>query len=211
MRIRLVPRLQLWQCSVALDLHLPQRKLGPVLPLSPVLWPDTHSERRPVTRTDRLIAKDHRRLEFTWEQVPRASMRVICLSATISLALLSSLAIARQPAGEAIGHPPPLPGPRRLPSPRQQRSRQTTARRRRQAHRRRVTPGHSHRRVRRRPRTPTGPLPLANTGPGLNVVGPDGVTTKAVKAVPCGAVARETDGSTICVGISDESAVRKRR
>jgi hypothetical protein len=52
---------------------------------------------------------------------------------------------------------------------------------------------------------------MANAGPGLNVVGPDGVSTKTVKAVPCGSVARETDGFTTCVGISDESPARKRR
>src|SRR5882762_11906732 len=38
-----------------------------------------------------------------------------------------------------------------------------------------------------------GPLPEVNTGPGLNIVGPDGVTTKTVKAVPCNLAARETE------------------
>jgi hypothetical protein len=56
-----------------------------------------------------------------------------------------------------------------------------------------------------------GPLPEVNTGPGLNIVGPDGVSTKTVKAVPCGLAARETDGTTTCVGTSEGGTARKRR
>ena len=56
-----------------------------------------------------------------------------------------------------------------------------------------------------------GPLPEVNTGPGLNIVGPDGVSTKTVKAVPCGLAARETDGTTTCVGTSEGGKTRKRR
>ena len=45
-----------------------------------------------------------------------------------------------------------------------------------------------------------GPLyPAAQTG--LDVVADDGVSTKNVRAVPCGTAARETDGTTTCVGI----------
>jgi hypothetical protein len=139
-------------------------------------------------------------------------MRVICLSATISLALLSSVAIAQQPAGEAIGHPPPLPGPPPIaePSPAVKPPNASPAPQASAPAQKGYTGAYAPAGT---PPTPysTGPLPLANTGPGLNVVGPDGVSTKAVKAVPCGTVARETDGSTTCVGISDESAVRKRR
>jgi hypothetical protein len=47
------------------------------------------------------------------------------------------------------------------------------------------------------------------TGPGRDVVGPDG-TTKTVKAVPCGTAARETDGFTTCVGIPDTGAKAKK-
>jgi hypothetical protein len=145
-------------------------------------------------------------------------MRVICLSVTISFALLSSVAIAQQPAGDAIGHPPPIAGPPPLPGPppiaepspaakppNSTPSPQANAPAQKGYTGAYAPPG--------TPPTPysTGPLPLANTGPGLNVVGPDGVSTKVVKAVPCGTVARETDGSTTCVGISDESPVRKRR
>ena len=56
-----------------------------------------------------------------------------------------------------------------------------------------------------------GPVPAVSTGPGLNVVGPDGVTTKTVKAVPCSVAARETDGTTTCVGISEGAKAMKRR
>jgi len=54
-----------------------------------------------------------------------------------------------------------------------------------------------------------GPLhPGAQTG--LDVVAEDGVSTKTVKAVPCSTAARETDGSTTCVGIPG-APERKRR
>src|SRR6266436_6321466 len=55
-----------------------------------------------------------------------------------------------------------------------------------------------------------GPVPAVSTGPGLNIVGPDGVSTKTVKAVPCGVAARETDGTTTCVGISEGAKAKKR-
>jgi len=45
---------------------------------------------------------------------------------------------------------------------------------------------------------------------GLDVVAEDGVSTKTVKAVPCSTAARETDGSTTCVGIP-AAPERKRR
>jgi hypothetical protein len=45
-----------------------------------------------------------------------------------------------------------------------------------------------------------GPLhPGGQTG--LDVVAEDGVSTKTIKAVPCSVAARETDGTTTCVGI----------
>jgi hypothetical protein len=46
-----------------------------------------------------------------------------------------------------------------------------------------------------------GPVPEVDSGPGLNQVGPDGISTKVVKAVPCSTAARETDGTTTCIGI----------
>ena len=49
---------------------------------------------------------------------------------------------------------------------------------------------------------PGGPLnPGSQTG--RDVVASDGISTKTVKAVPCSTVARETDGSTTCIGIPD--------
>ena len=49
---------------------------------------------------------------------------------------------------------------------------------------------------------PGGPL-NPGTQTGRDVVASDGVSTKTVKAVPCSTVARETDGSTTCIGIPD--------
>jgi hypothetical protein len=48
----------------------------------------------------------------------------------------------------------------------------------------------------------TGPLPQIDAGSGRDVPGPND-TTKTVKAVPCSTAARETDGSTTCIGIPD--------
>jgi hypothetical protein len=59
-------------------------------------------------------------------------------------------------------------------------------------------------------RLPTA-FPEIDTGPGLDKVAPDGVSTKTVKAVPCSTAARETDGTTTCVGIPEGSAGAKRR
>jgi hypothetical protein len=54
-----------------------------------------------------------------------------------------------------------------------------------------------------------GPLPEADTGaPGLDEEGPDGISTKVVRAVPCSTAARETDGSTTCVGIEPNAKRR---
>lgn len=139
-------------------------------------------------------------------------MRKICLSVTISFALLSSVALAQQPAGDTIGHPPPLPGPPPLaePSPAKNPPGAASSPQANDPAPKGYLGAYAPPGTAPTPYS-TGPLPLANTGPGLNIVGPDGVSTKAVKAVPCGTVARETDGSTTCVGISDESATRKRR
>lgn len=139
-------------------------------------------------------------------------MRMTCLSVAISFALVSSVALAQQPAGDTIGHPPPLPGPPPLaePSPATKPANAAPPSQEGAPAAKGYTGAYAPAGTPPAPYS-TGPLPLANTGPGLNVVGPDGVSTKAVKAVPCGSVARETDGSTTCVGISDESPGRKRR
>lgn len=147
------------------------------------------------------------------------------LSVTISLALGCSVAVAQQspdgpggkPVGDTIGHPPPLPGPPPIPEPPAKTSPPPTA-----------SPPQASEPAPKgytgayapagTPPTPysTGPLPQPSEGPGLNTVAPDGVSTRTVKAVPCGTVARETDGSTTCVGIPDrgsgnQSPGRRRR
>ena len=45
-----------------------------------------------------------------------------------------------------------------------------------------------------------GPL-ISLSDTGLNKVAEDGVSTKTVRAVPCSTAARETDGTTTCIGI----------
>ena len=55
-----------------------------------------------------------------------------------------------------------------------------------------------------------GPL-ISQSATGLDKVAPDGVSTKTVRAVPCSTAARETDGTTTCVGISEVGAKAKNR
>jgi hypothetical protein len=126
-------------------------------------------------------------------------MRLISFSATISLALMSSAALAQSPAttGDTIGHPPPIPGPPPISEP--------------------STPPPAAASTPQASQPARGSdtympaaLPQVYSGPGLNVVGPDG-STKTVKAVPCGTAARETDGTTTCVGIPEKSPERRRR
>ena len=131
-----------------------------------------------------------------------ASMRSISFSVTALLALLSSAALAQQSSGtkgETIGHPPPIAGPPPIsePSPTMQPAPAAS------------TPWASEPARKGNTYVPAT-LPQANTGPGLNVPGRDG-STKTVKAVPCGTAARETDGSTTCVGILEKRAKAKNR
>jgi hypothetical protein len=46
-----------------------------------------------------------------------------------------------------------------------------------------------------------GPVPEVYPGPGRDEVGPDGISTRVVRAAPCSTAARETDGTTTCIGI----------
>jgi len=55
---------------------------------------------------------------------------------------------------------------------------------------------------------PGGPL-NPGTQTGRDVVASDGISTKTVKAVPCSTVARETDGTTTCIGIPDAPERRR--
>jgi|ERR1700733_9552515 hypothetical protein len=45
-----------------------------------------------------------------------------------------------------------------------------------------------------------GPL-ISHSDTGLNKVAEDGVSTKTVRAVGCSVAARETDGTSTCIGI----------
>jgi hypothetical protein len=56
---------------------------------------------------------------------------------------------------------------------------------------------------------PGSPL-LPGTQTGLDKVAEDGFSTKTIKAVPCTTFARETDGTTTCVGIPDPPAPRRK-
>jgi hypothetical protein len=46
-----------------------------------------------------------------------------------------------------------------------------------------------------------GPVSEVYPGAGRDEVGPYGISTKVVKAAPCSTAARETDGTTTCIGI----------
>src|SRR6202163_224757 len=65
-----------------------------------------------------------------------------------------------------------------------------------------------------RPTAPNGVKGVAEetqfSPTGLAKPGPDGVSTVIVAARPCGVAARETDGTTTCIGIPGESARAKR-
>ena len=128
-------------------------------------------------------------------------MRSISFSVTILLTLLSSAALAQQSpgtTGETIGHPPVLTSPPPISEPSTPPPPAAAS-----------TPQASQP-ARGSDTFKPAELPQVYSGPGLNVVGPDG-TTKTVKAVPCGTAARETDGTTTCVGIPDRSPKSRRR
>jgi hypothetical protein len=146
-------------------------------------------------------------------------MRLTSLLVTVSLALLSPAVLAQQPPeaagakpdGETIGHPPPLPSPppiSQIPSTTPPAPATSTpgAMEAPKGYTGAYAPAGST------PPTPytTGPLPDADGGPGLDKVASDGVSTRTVKAAPCGTAARETDGFTTCVGIPDRAPSRRR-
>ena len=142
-------------------------------------------------------------------------MRLACFSVTIFLALMSSAVQAQQSPGkpgDTIGHPPPLPGPPLLSEP-SSTARPVPANPTPQATGPAPTGYTGAYATAGTPPTlySAGPLPQSSEGPGLNIVGPDGVSTRTVKAVPCGVAAQETDGFTTCVGIPDQSPYRRRR
>jgi hypothetical protein len=135
-----------------------------------------------------------------------ASMRLISISIACSFAFVMSTALAQQPTGasdEKIGHPPPLPGPPPVsdPSARQPSSEKPASSGYTGAYQPAGTAASPYY---------SGPLPQISTGPGLSVAGPNG-ESRTVKAVPCSLAARETDGSTTCVGIPDPNDQRPRK
>jgi hypothetical protein len=139
-------------------------------------------------------------------------------AAIMLLAFLSPAVHAQQSGGntgDTIGHPPPLPGPPPLSDP-------ASATQAKPAAPVASTPKANESAPKgytgayapsSTPPTPyyNGPLPLATSGPGLNVTDSDGVSTRTVKAVPCTASARETDGFTTCVGIPDQTPTKTTR
>jgi hypothetical protein len=99
-------------------------------------------------------------------------MGMITLSAAASLALVSWAALAQQAPGTiGSGSPPAATAPPPAMP---------------------LTAG--------APPEAGGPL-VSPSGPGLNKVADDGVSTKTVGAAPCSKAARETDGTTTCIGI----------
>jgi hypothetical protein len=141
-------------------------------------------------------------------------VRIMIFPVAAAFALMASVAPAQQSpqtSGDAIGHPPPLPGPPPIsePSSTPQPAPANSSPRATEPAAKGYTGAYAPAGT---PPTPysTGPLPQVNTGPGLDVAGPGG-STKTVKAVPCSIAARETDGTTTCIGISDQSPRRRRR
>jgi hypothetical protein len=124
-------------------------------------------------------------------------MRLMSVSVTFFLSLLSTTALAQQPPGFSPNtqNAPPLVAAPPATTPAQEAPKGYTG-----AY---GPPG---------PSKPywTGALPEADTGPGRTVVEPDG-SVKTTKAVPCSTSARETDGTTTCIGIPEETKAKKRR
>lgn len=141
-------------------------------------------------------------------------MRLISFATAISLALMPVTVLAQQSpptTGDTIGHPPPLPGPPPAPPPSATQTAPADAKpAASQPDSKGYTGAYSG-----SPAAPysTGPLLQSSGGPGLNVIASDGVSTRSVKAVPCSVSARETDGSTTCVGIPERQyrALQRRR
>jgi hypothetical protein len=148
--------------------------------------------------------------EHEWE----IFMRIVIFALAVLLTFVAP-AVQAQPSppttGDTVGHPPPLPGPPPMSEP----STTTPSAAASTPQAAEPTPkGYIGAYAPAgTPPTPysTGPLPQSDQGPGLNTVASDGVTTKTVRAVPCGTAARETDGTTTCVGIPEERARRRHR
>jgi hypothetical protein len=139
-------------------------------------------------------------------------MRLISFAVAISFALVSAAGLAQQspPAtGDAIGRPPPLPGPPPPPEPPAMPAPGNSRPAASQSDSKGYTGAYAPN-VAPPALSSTTPLPQSSTGPGLNIMGPDG-ETRTVKAVPCTVSSRETDGFTTCVGIPERGMGRRRR
>jgi len=133
-------------------------------------------------------------------------MKSTCFAGLVALALFSG-AYAQQspdpPTGDTIGHPPPLPGPPPLSEPVSKAQPAAPA----------STPPAND----PAPKGYTGAYQPAGTPPtpyskgpsGPDTVAQDGGALPRAKAVRCGVTAKETDGSTTCIGIPDQSLNRK--
>jgi hypothetical protein len=147
-------------------------------------------------------------------------MRSIPVLVCVFAALISSSTLAQQPGsgttGETIGSPPPLPGPPPLtepsamPKPADTPAKSDAPAKGDAANTKGYLGAYAPAGSANTPYS-TGPLPSQSAGPGLNVIAPDGASTKTVRAVPCSTSARETDGFTTCVGVPDQSPSRRRR
>src|ERR1700681_4332156 len=141
-------------------------------------------------------------------------MREITLPMVAAFSFLASAAPAQQsPAttGDTIGHPPPIPGPPPISEP-SSAAKPAPANSPPQATAPAAKGYTGAYAPAGTPPTPysTGPLPKEDSGPGRDVAGPDG-STKTVKGGACSTAARETDGSTTCIGIPDERERAKKR
>jgi hypothetical protein len=141
-------------------------------------------------------------------------MRSISLLVCASAVLWSTAILAQQPApsatGDKIGSPPPLPGPPPLSDPAAVAKPADTAPKGDGPSTKGYLGSYAPAGSANTPYS-TGPLPSESAGPGLNVVAPDGSSTKTVRAVPCSSFARETDGFTTCVGVPDQGSKKGRR
>ncbi len=133
-------------------------------------------------------------------------MRSISLSTVVVLAIVSA-AHAQQspePSGDAIGHPPPLPGPPPLSAPESatQPAPATATPRASEPAPKGYTGAYEP------AGTPPKPYSKGSADPGVNTTDKE---KALVRAAPCSVSAQETDGFTTCLGNTDQSRNRRSR
>ena len=136
-------------------------------------------------------------------------MRIASIAGLVALAMLSAAHAQQssQPTGEAIGHPPPLPGPPPLSEPESKTQTAPAA----SAPRASEPAPKGYTGAYQPAGTPPTPYSKNSSGAGSNTIGQEDDSTRKVKAVPCGVAAKETDGSTTCIGIPDQTSNRRSR